>query len=207
MIAEIQFSDAAKLALIPFISTVLGALWGSYLSARGWRRQTLLELHRQRYSEGTKFLEELSQLIGRRFFLLQRLLWTIETADPTKIADAEKTYYESVHDWNARYWLNRNKIRLLVSESQAEWFLTYAADEHRNDPHSLHYSFVHAHRLVFRAKESLADLPAATAAVTQLNWKCSKFLEHLTTEFLERASSLTLLRPPDMRPKPNDHNA
>jgi hypothetical protein len=39
-------------------------------------------------------------------------------------------------DSNARLWLNRNKIRLLVSNKQAEYFLDYR-DDQREKPKSL----------------------------------------------------------------------
>jgi hypothetical protein len=39
-------------------------------------------------------------------------------------------YFEAVDDWNFALWLNRNKIRLLVGERQAElYFLAYSDDD------------------------------------------------------------------------------
>lgn len=67
-----------------------------------------------RYDEGVKFLDGLSDQIGRRFFLLQRLLWAIQEDDKGKILDREKEYFATVVDWNCSFWRNRNKIRLLV---------------------------------------------------------------------------------------------
>jgi hypothetical protein len=207
MHAELSFPQAVALALLTFaLSTVAGALLGFYLSGRTWERQIRMELQRQRYDEGTKFLEELSQLIGRRFFLLQRFLWSLRSSDPQRVAEFERRYFEAVDDWNFAYWLNRNKIRLLVSERQAELFLAYSDDDRARDPRSLRYSFVRAHRLVLHAKDSPDAYAAADEAVTRLNWKCSAYLEHLTKDFVSKATSLDLLELPDARLQPKISN-
>ena len=46
------------------------------------------------------------------------------------------------------------------------------------------------------AKSDPTILPKAEEAVTTLNWKCSTFLERITTDFLARATSLSLLKVP-----------
>jgi hypothetical protein len=111
-------STLAKIVLVIItflLTTVIGALWTSFLSTTSWRRQSKVDLFRKRYDEGTKLLEDLSLLIGTRFYLMQRFFWAIRDSESNKIAQREDDYFKAVADWNARFWLNRNKIRLLVS--------------------------------------------------------------------------------------------
>jgi len=192
-----SFQDKVILAFITFaLTTVLGAVWAFVFTTFAWKRQTRMELHRQRYTEGAKFLDDLSLLIGQRFFLMQRLLWSLQHPDPDKIRERELKYFEAVDEWNSKYWLNRNKIRLLVSREYAERFLSYRDESRQNDPQSLHYQFVQAHRAVMRAKDVPKSYAAAASLVAKLNVRCSNFLEQLTSEFLRRATHLQLLEVP-----------
>ena len=83
------------------LAGVLGALITSVLRRRTRAEETKISLHEARYTEETKFLDELSELIGRRFFLLQRMLWAIEDGDPKAIDKAEKLSYVQLENWNA----------------------------------------------------------------------------------------------------------
>ena len=198
---------AVVTAAVTFVLTgLLGALWTFLLSQYSWKRQSKQTLYQQRYDEGVAFLDALSQLIGKRFFLLQRFVWAVRDKDPARLQTAEEKYFRTVSEWNFTFWLNRNKIRLLVGELQAEHFLSYGDDRRPDNPHSLHYAFVRAHRLVLAAKSDAAKLSIADEAVTKLNWKCSIFLERITTDFLHRATSLSLLDVPESQ-LPDDRPA
>lgn len=192
-----SLNDKLIVALVTFILTsLLGALWTFLLSSRSWERQTRLTLYKERYQEGTKFLDQLSELIGKRFFLLKRLLWAIEAGEVKGIQNANKQYFEVVQEWNRQFWLNRNKVRLLVDEVQAQQFLNYDDETRLEKPMSVHYAFVRTHKLVMVAKNDKAQLVPAQKALDSLNWKCSTFLEQLTTNFLLKATSLNLLTVP-----------
>ena len=190
-------SEKIWLLILGFVLTTLcGGILGYWLKQRSWRIETEHALHRARYDEGVKFLDALSDQVGRRFFLLQRYLWAIEEDDGDKMLDREKEYFTSVVEWNSTFWKNRNKIRLLVDEDQANLFLDYRDDDSGNHPTSLHYKFVAAHRVVLKAKTSRDLRQAAKKQVEELNWKSSVFLERLTTEFVQRATNLQLLQVP-----------
>ena len=92
--------------------------------------------------------------------------------------------------------MNRNKIRLLIGDDRANLFLDYRDDFHPEAPQSLHYHFVKAHRYVMMARRKEISAAEAQSVVNDLNWAGSELLEILTTEFLERATSLALLKPP-----------
>jgi hypothetical protein len=134
------------------LTTVFGGFLGYVLQQRSWKVETEHSLHKARYEEGVKFLDALSDQIGRRFYLLQRFLWAIAEDDKEKILAREKEYFASVVEWNSSFWRNRNKIRLLANEEQANAFLSYGDDSAGDHPTSLHYKFVAAHRAVMNAK-------------------------------------------------------
>ena len=193
---QTDMNEKVWLLILGFImTTVLGGFFGYFLKQRSWQIETEHSLYKARYEEGVKFLDALSEQIGKRFFLLQRYLWAIDD-DKEKMAEREKEYFTSVVEWNSAFWRNRNKIRLLVDEEQANAFLDYRDDNAGDHPTSLHYRFVSAHRAVLKAKASREFASAARQQVEELNWKSSVFLERLTTEFVQRATKLQLLQAP-----------
>ena len=180
------------------LTTVLGGLLTTRLQRALWERQTRLEVFRRRYEEGTVFLDQLSSLIDRRLFGLQRLLWVIEEGvEADQLETKEREYFQTVIEWNGTLRSNRNKIRLLIGESQASDFLDYRDDGRQEHPRSLHYQFVKAHNAVISANSGGMSTEQAQREVNSLNWTCSSFLEDLTTVFAQRATSLTLLDIPD----------
>jgi len=178
------------------LTTVFGGILGFLLNRKLWKTQTEHTIYRASFDEGTKFLDELSALVGRRFFLLQRFLWAIQEQDTDKVENREKEYFECVKEWNSTYWRSRNKIRLLVSDIQASKFLDYEDDTAGENPKSLHYTFVIVHRTVMAFKSGAAKSKDAEPAVVRLNWTCSVFLEQLTSEFVRGAAALQLLHTP-----------
>jgi hypothetical protein len=151
---------------------------------------------RKRYEEGSQFLDELAKLIGNRYFQAQRYLWAIEDTQDDRLRAVETEYFDTVAQWNSTFWVNRNKIRLLIGEAHAKQFLDYQDDRRTDNPRSIQYRFVKAHKYVLGVKKGEVDTGRAQAEVTRLNWACSEFLESLTTDFLKRAASLQLLEVP-----------
>jgi len=190
-------SQSNRNLILGFVLTTAG---GSYitwlLGTRTWNRQTKIDLYRQRVEEGTAFLDTFSQAVGERYFLMQRLLWMLGDQDAKRLERLEKEYFRCVVHWNSTYWFNRNKIRLLVSDEQANAFLDYQDDFRPDQPQSLHYLFVKAHREVLKTKAGNISRSEAQATVDNLNWACSAYLENLTTSFLDRTTSIQLLQAP-----------
>jgi hypothetical protein len=108
----VQFFIDSKVGpiLVGFVfTTVLGGFLGAGLQRKGWERQTQAALFQKRYEEGVKFLDDLSDLIGRRYFLLQRLVWLMEDEKAGDVERAFQEYYEVVKDWNIRLRTFRNR--------------------------------------------------------------------------------------------------
>lgn len=168
---------------------------GYALQRLSWRRQARLDLHKQRYLEGSQLLEEVSSLADRRYFRLQRLVWAIsDNATADKLTEREREYFETVVEWNERLRSIHNRIRLLIGEKEALEFLDYD-DEGRDEVKSMHYRFVRAHRIVLRAKEDSTVVSDAREVVDRLNWTVSRMAYDLTTLFMSRATSMALLKP------------
>jgi hypothetical protein len=125
--------------------------------------------------------------------LLKRLLWVIEEGNTDKIDKASQQYFKIITIWNSNYYRNRNKIRLLVNDEMANYFLDYNDDGKNEKPKSIHYKFVVARRSGLAAQIHTVELETASKIVKELNWKCSVFLERLTTAFYIRAEKLDLL--------------
>jgi len=205
--SQFQWWSGNTTAISGVIVGFLGVLGGylTYLYNKQkwkteWSTETRQAIYSARFDEGTKFLDALSELVGQRYFHLQRLAWAIEGREGlVKIRAKELEYFKTVIEWNSCYWRNRNKIRLLVNENWANTFLDYGDDAHPDQPTSLHYRFAFVHRSVMAAKNDRHLLEAARADIERLNWACSLFLEQLTAEFLRRATHLELLKAPEGR--------
>jgi hypothetical protein len=73
------------LLIVGFLfSGVLGGFWGYVLKRRSWAEETRHSLYQARYEEGTRFLDELSELVGRRFFSYSDYGGLLKTRTPTK---------------------------------------------------------------------------------------------------------------------------
>lgn len=190
-------TETYKLVLGFVLTTVLGGLLTYLFQRLSWKRQATLDLYRERYKEGTEFLERLSSLIDRRYFALQRFIWALEeAADEKRLSEREADYFQTVLEWNTSLRSIHNRIRLLIGEEQALDFLDYGDDYRPDQPLSLHYRFVLAHRAVMTARRDRAGLATALQEVDRLNWKLSSFLYDVTSLFTERAGNLTLLHMP-----------
>lgn len=176
------------------LTTIAGAILAAWLDKVSWQRQTRIDLYKKRYEEGIQFLDDLSRLIGQRHFQLQRVLWALSDMqdNPDKYEEIEEEYFAVVGNWNASYWMHRNKIRLLVGERYANLFLDYG-DDKLDEPQSVHYTFVRAHRAVQQAKNGEIEDAEAQALINVLSRVCSEFQERVTYEFRKQAASLELL--------------
>ncbi len=163
-----KYQSSRNLVLGFVLTTAGGAYLTWILSTRAWYRQTRIELYRRRFEEGTAFLDAFSNAVGERYFLLQRYLWILGDADVKRVQRLEREYFKSVVGWNSSYWVNRNKISLLVDDLHANAFLDYQDDFHLENPQSLHYLFVKAHRYVLKAKNGRTFQSGGTGCSGQL---------------------------------------
>src|SRR5262249_37400338 len=128
-------TEQGKLLFGFALTTVVGGVLTFVFQWLSWRRQVAIDLFRQRYGEGTSLLKQLASLVDRRYFRLQRLVWSIaDGAPPEKIEQREKEYFGTVVEWNQKLRSIHNRLRLLVGDSVALQFLDYADDYRQDDP-------------------------------------------------------------------------
>ncbi|MEJ0074011.1 MAG: hypothetical protein WDO17_00950 [Alphaproteobacteria bacterium] len=194
------FNAPLGLLLVGFVLTsIIGAVLSAWLQQRNWKRQTQLSLFQKRYDEGVKFLDDLSDLIGKRYFALQKLIWALRDRRSYDLEKVTAEYHECVQEWNGKLRTMRGKARLLVGEDRALDFLDYNDDRDPDKPHSLHYVFVKAGRTAIAAKSDPEQMDKAEQQVAQLNWLCSNLLDDMTSDFLKRAARLEILDIPIAR--------
>lgn len=176
---------------------LMGSLAGGFVTFffqnKRWEREVRLELHRKKYDEGVAFLDELSELIAKRFYYLQRIIWAISEGNQKLLDKYEPIYFEIVDQWNCKLYKNRTKLRLLLDEEMADSFLDYSDDKHLEQPKSLHYRFVLAHKKMKAAKQYNEMTEEVENATKQLNHNCSRFVEKVTIAFASKAKKLELL--------------
>ena len=198
MFDEKQVTTILVSVIVSFITALIVALITHRLRISAWKQESRHSLFKARYEDGVKFLEDFSRMLGKRHFLLQRLVWSLDNGIVSgESFDAKmKEYYEVVKEWNFNLWSYRNKIRLLLGEGFAREFLDYSDDNRANDKHSLHYIFQATHDL-FLAK--VRD-PIATKddriPMDSLNKRCSAYLERLTSAYMLSADNLVLVQHP-----------
>lgn len=178
------------------LTTISGGALAAWFRQRNWKRQARLALFQKRYDEGATFLDALSDLVGKRYFLLQRYLWSVEDPVAYDTQACANEYFACVKEWNTRLRTTRNKARLLIGEERALQLLDYQDDNRPTNPKSLHYIFVKAHRAVQASKANKNLINEASNEVEQLNFICSRPLEEFTTEFLRRAQQIQLVELP-----------
>src|ERR1044072_5574104 len=190
------------LLLLGFLfTTIAGAALSNKLQKASWERQTRLDLFKKRYEEGIQFLDSLSTLIGKRFFELQRLLWAMKHPDRYDLAEAGKSYFATVCEWNTHLRANRNKVRLLIGRDEANHFLDFRDEERLENPQSIHYIIRKAHNVVMDARDHKCDMAEAQQEVHRANVACTGFMERITDNFLVRATNLDLLQVPQSNQK------
>lgn len=175
-----------------FMTSLLGGILTSMFQKRAWKRQAYLDLYKKKYDDGLKYFDELSELIGKRFFHMQKMLWAISSQNENLVTEREKQYEEVLFLWNSNYYKNRNKLHLLINEEAAKKFLDYE-DNDIDNPQSLHYKFVVTHRKIIEAKNDFSKLKTAEDFLTNLNLSSSSFIQDVTAEFSQRAEKLQLL--------------
>jgi hypothetical protein len=178
------------------LTTIAGGVITFIFQQLSWRKEMRINLYQQKYRDGIELLAKLSTMVDTRFFALQRFTWALQERDENRIAAREKEYFESVVQWNQSLRSMHNGLRLLVGEEEALGFLDYADDQRQEQPSSLHYQFVAAHRTVMKAKANPNEVRLAEDIVERLNWSLSRFISGITTEFDRRAETLSLLRVP-----------
>ena len=187
------------LLIIGFILTsVAGTYLNNLYQQATWEREKRFEILTRNLDEGTKFIEKLSDLMNRRFFGLQRVIWAAESKDKNKLLKIWDDYYGSVIEWNQQLNANHSRIERLSDVQLANYFML-AGDEFNGDnPLSIHGKFRIAHQRVLLVRKCVLSncdnidekISFAHSALTNLDINIDKFIFLFTDVFVRQAEKL-----------------
>jgi hypothetical protein len=192
------------LLILGFVLTsVLGTFLSDRLQERSWQKEKKFEILKIKLEEGQNSLEEISDLINRRFYRLQNVYIFIVQGDKVNAERSWAEYIEVVEEWNAKLIINQNKIRRLVNDEEALKFNNYETDNlNNNDPISIHGKFYVVHqeildllRCLKREKCSITkeQKDKVNKMLRDLDYVTDNFIDNISTIFLQRTIELESL--------------
>ena len=82
------------------LTTVAGGWWASRLQQRSWERQNDVRLREAEAERAGATCQGLMQLLDRRLYRMQRLLWAAAEGDAEEIEHRRGEYVEVLLSWN-----------------------------------------------------------------------------------------------------------
>jgi hypothetical protein len=179
--------QVAALVFAPLLG-LMGVYVGYVLNSRREDRVLRRDLALERYRAGQELFEEVIASAGTRFTAMQRWLWSVEDPQPYHDLPVRAEYFALLQAWNASCWSRRARLRLMLGDETALRFLDYR-DDRREDPTSLHYRFVAAHRAILQCEQHRVGSSAAQAQLDRLNHAWSDFADDIAVELAKRGSA------------------
>lgn len=144
-------ADLQKIIVAIVLSTAGGSLLAYIFQSMQWKRQKRFELLQHQLREGKDLAHEVTQLVNRRFFALQRLLWAIQEKNGN--VDAMwANYYSDVIQWNQSLTSIRIRTRLFAGPEVALMLVNDADLDPAAKPKSIHYGMRRLHTRILEAK-------------------------------------------------------
>ncbi len=158
-------ADLQKIIVAIVLSTAGGSLLAYVFQSMQWKRQKRFELLQHQLREGKDLAHEVTQLVNRRFFALQRLLWAIQEKSGN-VDSMWANYYGDVIQWNQNLTSIRIRTRLFAGSEVAMLLVNDADLEPATKPKSIHYGMRRLHTRILEAKRQDALSEAAAAEIT-----------------------------------------
>ena len=192
------YHPVVLLAIATIFATLAGVWLTNYYQDRAWLREKQFEAFQQGYAEALRLVDELSELMSRRFFGLNRALWAAKGTGTGELEQVWSAYYETVVEWNTRIMSYRSRLARSVDSEVAQalgsWDDPYAAD-----PRTIHGRFYQAHEQVRALVECVRDrcsgedrqaaLEKAQQAVNELGVAIERFTDACTARIHHYAST------------------
>lgn len=164
-----------------------------------WEREKKFEILRRKLDEGQRSLEEISDLINKRYMRIHGVFEAILKKD-AKLADTRwKQYMETVEEWNVKLIINQNKLKRLVSSNVSSEFQNYETDNIDIKPTSIHGKFFHTHLNVSKLMKCIKNsncsvnktqIKKTNEMLRDLDFHTDAFVDKVSDTFLERATDL-----------------
>jgi DNA primase catalytic subunit len=212
---EFLKTDLGRLLLTFVLTTVVGGALISEYQQRSWEKQKELEdqrerlqwerdrrfeMLRRRLDNGERVLEQIADAMDTRMFRLRDVFTALGNADSESTSVKWRVYMESVQRWNETLASNRSRLARVVSEEAADEFNNFETDDvELKSPRSVHGKFFVAHRALAKLERCVrtngCEVPVEerqglARAINQLDIDTDEFVEQMTVEFLDRASTL-----------------
>jgi len=164
-----------------------------------WEREKKFEILRRKLDEGQRSIEDISDLINKRYMRLHGVFEAILKKDVKLIDTRWKQYMETVEEWNVKLIINQNKLKRLVSSSISSEFQNYETDNIAIKPVSIHGKFFHTHlkvsklmKCVKKTKCSVnkTQIKETNKMLRDLDFHTDAFVDKVSNTFLERATDL-----------------
>lgn len=184
------------------IATVAAVWLTNYYQTQAWIREKQFEVFRQGYTEALKLVDEVSELMSRRFFGLNRVVWVAKGTGTGELDAVWEEYYQSVVEWNAKLLAYTGRLARSVGPEAATMFA------HRQDatqgvgedgPKSIHGYFLVSHERVRKLVDCVrqrcpgqardAALQEAEQALKELGVAIEAFTRTCTDAIYDRTSA------------------
>lgn len=183
------------------IATVAAVWLTNYYQTQAWIREKRFEVFRQGYREALELVDELSEVMSRRVFGMNRVIWVAKGTGTGELNQVWDEYYQSVEEWNTKLLAYKGRVARSIEPAAAEalgnWEDT-ALTETDSDPQTIHGSFFIAHHRVralvdcVRARCSseakATAIQQAEQAVNELSVAVENFIQACTARIHEYAS-------------------
>ena len=192
----------ALLAIATVFATIAGVWLTNYYQERAWVREKQFETFRQGYAEALKLVDELSEVMSRRVFGLNRVIWVAKGTGTGELDQVWDEYYQSVAEWNTKLLAYKGRLARSIEPEAAEALGSWedaALTNANSDPQTIHGHFFVAHHrvrtLVDCVRERCSGEAKGTAiqqaeqAVNELSVAVENFIHACTGKIYERAGS------------------
>ena len=115
--------------VVPIMVACAGIWLTDHYQERAWHRQTSFELFRANYDRALETIDELSQVMGGRFFGLMRVTWADQGTGTRDLDSVWDEYYSSVQEWNMKKMHFKNRVARAVGDEMADLFADLKSDQ------------------------------------------------------------------------------
>ncbi len=217
---KILNSNVAILVLGFLLTGVLGAWLTDRFQEASWRRQAELEAQRRAYEwerektfellrhrlqEGLRSLENVSETMNRRLFMMEKAFNVVRKKSKKPPSELWAEYEDAVDEWNIKLKYYEEDLRRLVGDEFADELNDYETDQYTlvghcpdsaNNVRSIHSKFWCANRsLDFLITSELCAERGKTIRTTAdliraLNYQTDAFVARAGSVFLDRSAEL-----------------
>ena len=196
------FSHPVVLLAIATVFATLASAWlTNYYQERAWLREKQFETFRQGYQEALRLVDELSEVMSRRVFGLNRAIWVAKGTGTGELDQVWEEYYQSVAEWNTKLLAYKGRlaraIEPLAAVALGSW-QDAALTDASSDPQTIHGHFFVAHHRVRTLVDCVRErcsgeakahaLQQAEQAVNELSVAVEDFIQGCTARIHEYAS-------------------